>query len=500
MAAAFGAIGTKSAGGTTSLAIPHPASVGAGDLLVAARAVWLNTGTCSRPSTWTAGPDGTGGTGTASGNHTGRARGDYKQAAGGETGNLATTQAGTLSGAVGQMLRYTKAAGEFWQVQVVAGVSSDTSHAANRAGLSTSGSLTDVQAGDIIVAITEVDTSTSLTITSPYCTIGSSGQLALTRRTSGAGVATGLTGNVEVFDRTLTAGDITAIGAGGTMAFAMTTATSQCGPTVFLRLRARVNTGTATLQLPQLGVAGAADVYDSGVTGAADVVLPQLQLTGAGVVTAGGVGALPLPLPVVTGSAIVRTTGAAAFTLPQLQLAGLAGVADLATGALPLPQLQASGTAAVRLLAAGAPVLPQLQVSGFEQGQSIGALVLPQLAVAGAGQVRTLAAGALGLPQLTAAGVALVRDLAAGQLELPQLQLAAAAGVRVVAVGALQLPMLVVEGTTAAGEFPAVVVVASGRPREVLARGRARSLPATGRTGGYAAGGGGLRAIGRPKL
>lgn len=471
MAAAFGAIGTKSAGGTTSLAIPHPASVGAGDLLVAARAVWLNTGTCSTPSTWTAGPDGTGGTGTASGNHTGRARGDYKQAAGGETGNLATTQAGTLSGAVGQMLRYTKAAGEYWDVQVVAGVSSDTSHAANRGGGSTSGTLS-VQPGDIVVVIVEVDTNTALTITSPFYNVNGGNSRALTRRTSGAGVATGLRGNVEVFDRLIPAGETEA----GPAAFGMTTATSQCGPAVFLRLRASVNTGTGSVPLPQLQASGAAAVRNPAV---GTLQLGQLQAAGAGTITSSATGALQLG---------------------QLGLAGAAVVRAAAAGALTLPQLAAAGAAVVRATGAGALVLPQLQVAGFEQGQSVGAIVLPQLAVAGSGQVRVLAAGALGLPQLTAAGAALVRDLAAGQLELPQLQLAAAAGVRVVAVGALELPMLVVEGTTAPGEFPAVVVVAIGRGRELTARGRARSLPATGRAGGYAAGGGGLRAIGRPKL
>lgn len=321
--------------------------------------------------------------------------------------------------------------------------------------------------------------------------------------------------------------------------------------------------GAGALTLPQLEAAGTADVGSTGTSGPGDLVLPQLQLAGAGTVKAGGVGALTLPQLEAAGAAIVRTTGAAAFTLPQLQVVGLAGVADLATGALPLPQLavaaaatvralgpgalplpqlqvsaagtvtssaaaalvlgqlQAAGSAIVRTTGAGAAVLPQLQaagagivraggvgalvlpqlvVAGYEAGQSVGQLVLPKLQVAGAALVRTTGAGTLQLGQLTAAGQALVRDLAAGAVQLPQLTVVATALVSVRGHGVLELPMLVVAGSTLPGEYPAVVVVAVGRPRDRAAVGRSRSLPATGRGGGYAAGGGGLRAIGRPKL
>jgi len=231
MPAAFGALGAKSAGGTTALSVPYPAGITAGQLLVLYRVVWLSSATCTVPAGWTSAVDGTGGTGTTASNHTTKIHIDYKIAVGTESGNLATAQAGSPSGAVGVMARYTLSAGETWDIETIAGRSSDTSHGANRGGAATTGSTTSVS-GDMMLVGASVDVSTALTITGPIINIGAIGGLALTRRTSGAGVTTGLAGNVEVFDRALT--DTR----NGTIEFGFTTATTQCGAGGMLRIRA----------------------------------------------------------------------------------------------------------------------------------------------------------------------------------------------------------------------------------------------------------------------
>lgn len=229
MTAAFGAVGSKSAGGTTTVDVPHPASVGAGDLLVAGRNLWnAPSGAFSDESGWTPGGTLAGGTGTTADAHTTEVRADYKQAAGGETGNVTFDQTGPPGGCLGIMARYTRAAPGFWDVATATG--DDATHGANRS-ITTSTNM-ELKPGDVVVVVVATDTDTSLTITAPAITASGITFGTTNRRTSGAGVTTGNDGNIEIFDAVVSSGSGTAA-----VTLAFTTVTSQCGPGSFLRLR-----------------------------------------------------------------------------------------------------------------------------------------------------------------------------------------------------------------------------------------------------------------------
>ena len=228
MAVAFGAIGAKSAGGTTTIDVPHPASVGAGDLLIAGRVLYQVAGiSAADEAGWTAGAELRGGTGTSADAHATMAATDYKEAAGGETGNVTFDQTGTVAGCLGIMARYTKGSGT-WDVTSASG--DDATHAADRS-VTTSTNM-DLAPGDVLVAVVAVDTDAALTITSPTFTASGITFGTVNRRTSGAGVITGNDGNVELFDVDVSSGTATAA-----VTFAFTTVTTQCGPASFLRLR-----------------------------------------------------------------------------------------------------------------------------------------------------------------------------------------------------------------------------------------------------------------------
>lgn len=228
MTIAFGAIGAKSAGGTTTINVAYPSSVGAGDLLVTGRVSW-NAMTHTAESGWTLQSNTSSGTGTAADAHTTRVSADTRVADGGETGSVTFDQGGTASGALGVMLRYTKDPAKSWHIQGSL-VGSDATHGADRSV--TPANQFSMEPGDVIVAIVAVDTDAALTITSPTFTATGFTFGTPQRRTSGAGVTTGNDGNVEVFDIEVLTGSGSAAGT-----FAFTTATSQCGGVAFVRLR-----------------------------------------------------------------------------------------------------------------------------------------------------------------------------------------------------------------------------------------------------------------------
>jgi len=230
---AFGAIGAKSAGGgTTTVSVAYPSSPGAEDLAIAARVAWLSTATCTDESGWTAGADGTSGTGSSNDSHTTRARIDTQELTGSESGSVTFDQGGTISGCLGVMLRYTKDSSKSWEIQN-GGVSADVSHGANRGTGDGSNSVT-IKSGDLIVAVVAVDTDAALSPTGLIVNLSgsSTGFGTVTRRTSGAGVTTGNDGNVEVFDVPYTGSEQT-----GGLRFGFTEAVSQCGPVAWIVLR-----------------------------------------------------------------------------------------------------------------------------------------------------------------------------------------------------------------------------------------------------------------------
>jgi hypothetical protein len=225
----FGAVGTKASGGST-INTGYPASVGAGDLLLACRNAYdLVTTVCSDEAGWTPSGDLYGGANNgATDDHGSRVRVDYREAAGGETGSVVFDQTGAVNGGICCMARYTKTAASWDTVQSTTG--DDATHGANRS-VTASGTL-DLAPGDMVVAVVAVDTDSALTVTSPAITASGITFGTTNRRASAGGTTTGRDGNVEVFDAVVTSGS-------GTVApsLAFTTATSQCGPAAFIRLR-----------------------------------------------------------------------------------------------------------------------------------------------------------------------------------------------------------------------------------------------------------------------
>lgn len=225
MTIAFGAIGAKSAGGTTSVNVAYPASVGAEDQLIIADTGWPSSAGVNAISGWSVSQQG-GGTGTAADAHTTTVAGFRKIAAGGETGSVAVGRGGTPTGQLGVMLRYTKTTDNWDAVAVASG--SDNSHGSNRSV--TTGNL-DVAPGDMLVIKVGVDTDASLTVSAALTATGITFD-TVNRRTSGAGVTTGEDGNIEVFDVLVTAGSGSV-----PITVTLTTGTSQCGPVLITRLR-----------------------------------------------------------------------------------------------------------------------------------------------------------------------------------------------------------------------------------------------------------------------
>jgi hypothetical protein len=238
MTIAFGAIGAKTILGTTTCDVAYPASVGAGDLLIAGRNVYHVSGIAGADEAgWTAaGTLRAGDVNNAVDDHSSLIKADYRFAAGGETGTVQFDQTGTVNGVVGIMARYTKGSGNTWDV--AAQTAADSTHAANRAV--TLGTAHTVAVGDWLVALVAVDTDTALTITAPTFT-GTATFGPVARRTSGAGAITGNDGNLEWFDVEVT-------GAGTCTGFTMTTATLQCGPVDILRLREVAGATTSRLR------------------------------------------------------------------------------------------------------------------------------------------------------------------------------------------------------------------------------------------------------------
>lgn len=226
MTIAFGAIGAKSTGGTTTTAVAYPASVGAADFLLLADCGWPSSAGVNALSGWAVTQLG-GGTGVATDSHTTTMAVFRKEAVGGETGTVSVGRGGAPTGQLGIMARYTKTAASW--AAAATGSGTDNTHGTDRS--ITTGTI-DLAPGDMVVIAVAVDTNTASTITSPTLTASGITFGTVTQRTSGAGDTIGEHGNVELFDALVTAGS-------GTVAatFAFTTATTQCGPVVVTRLR-----------------------------------------------------------------------------------------------------------------------------------------------------------------------------------------------------------------------------------------------------------------------
>lgn len=155
MAIAIGAQGA-SATGTTSMDVPYPASISAGELLACAIVTKYHPNGPATPAGWELSANGGGGAG-ASGVDSGTVDGRwiYKIADGTETGNLTITNA-SANAMIGRMVRLTKAASKNWGV--ASGIGSQNSATTSWSVATT---LTDILLGDFVFAMAGVNGNTT---------------------------------------------------------------------------------------------------------------------------------------------------------------------------------------------------------------------------------------------------------------------------------------------------------------------------------------------------
>ena len=299
------ALGVKAGTGTTTVSVAHPAGTANHQVLLAGRCAWEPTVTFADESGWTASGSLSGGTGTATDAHQTAIRVDRKELSASDAGPTVFDQTVSAQGGVAAvMASYQKASTTAtWGFATATG--DDATHAANRSV--TASSTMGLAVGDIVTAWVAVDTDASMTITSPAITATNVTFGATTRRTSGVGSGTGDDGNIELFDA-----EVTALSSGTEQTQApvldFTTATTQCGPVAFVRLRAvpaNVN-GTAAGSLAISGVAAGAPAGPGGGVGeAAGTVAFGATASGAVAHTATAAGTLA-----ITGTAVVPSGGA----------------------------------------------------------------------------------------------------------------------------------------------------------------------------------------------
>src|SRR5687768_1079104 len=170
MAVTYRAAGTVALG-TTSLAVPHPATIVAGELLLIVVGGKYDTNPPSTPAGWNALSAFTGGSGSP-GTDIGICivQAFWKIAAGGETGNVTVTITGGNSWN-GIMYAFTPGAGETINTPVESGGSFNT---AGTAFIITTASNIGCAVGDVIVCVNvtnnDLYTTSTHTITVPGCT------------------------------------------------------------------------------------------------------------------------------------------------------------------------------------------------------------------------------------------------------------------------------------------------------------------------------------------
>lgn len=229
--------GSKSAGGTTTVAPAWSGTTVADEMGVAFRNVWPGTATLTAESLWSDQGDLNGGqSGEAADAHTGKIGVDTRILTA-ALGNPTFDQAGTPSGCVAVLQRYQKPATYTWDVVVLYGT--DNTHGTGRAVTTSTGGSpagqTTLEVGDVISVGVAIDTDTNTAFTSPVLTTSAGGvtfSAATTRLAMSTGVTTGNDGNLVVYEFTVTGGSGT-----GTLTLNLSGGPSQCGPEGFVRLR-----------------------------------------------------------------------------------------------------------------------------------------------------------------------------------------------------------------------------------------------------------------------
>jgi hypothetical protein len=224
------ATGSRSAGGTTTVAPSYPAGVAAGVLAIAARVLKPQTATGTAETGWKQRISVTGGTGTT-GADTGQTRVvvDTKILAGSESGSVTFDNATSPNSSHGVIALYSKSATALWDLSNFSS-GSDASHGTGRSA--SGASALSLKPGDVVLAICGSDTDTATAYTSPAITVAGITFGATTQRLGAGGVTTGNQTGLMIFEATVTSGTASA-----TPTLSLSGGPSNCGPVVFYRLR-----------------------------------------------------------------------------------------------------------------------------------------------------------------------------------------------------------------------------------------------------------------------
>lgn len=239
-AVAFGAAGNATTG-TTSLSVPYPTGIAAGDLLILVVGNKYPTNGPTTPSGWTLAGQGSGGLGTA-GADSGQVYNTIfvKQALGTESGNLTVTLTAANT-SMARMFRYIKAAAASWNYAATTGSDNTAGTTWSVTGAANPG----IISGDILIVGSSLNGNRVTQWTESVTATGATFANAAERNdsTSGTGDDMGLI----VSEHPVTAGNATAApvytmtGANGNP-----NATSPTGASVMLRLREVYTTTLAT--------------------------------------------------------------------------------------------------------------------------------------------------------------------------------------------------------------------------------------------------------------
>ncbi|SDI19135.1 DUF6701 domain-containing protein [Propionivibrio dicarboxylicus] len=228
-----------STSGTTSLSVPYPTGITAGDMLVLAVGNKYATGSAPvTPSGWTLAIQQSGGIDTGTGNDRGQVYSTIftKQALGTESGNLTVAVTGANT-SMARMFRYTKTPGSYWETAVTSGVDNTPGTTWSITAAANPG----ITAGDIVFVASALNGNQVTNWTQALTTAGVTYSAVAERNdtTSGTGNDMGLI----VADFTATAGTATGVpvySMAGATGFATTY--SPTGASSFLRLRQSTTT------------------------------------------------------------------------------------------------------------------------------------------------------------------------------------------------------------------------------------------------------------------
>lgn len=321
MAIAFGTAGTAAVG-TTSLAVPHPASIAAGDMLVLVIANKYPTNGPSTPAGWSTfitNAQQSGGSGTA-GIDVGSVYVTVftKEAVGGETGNLTVTvTSGNAS--IGRMFRYTKGASMVWNLAACGGADNTAGTAWSVTGNANPG----ITAGDMVLACSAINTDGYTYSAQAIAATGITAWGTVTERQD-SGTTQGQDCGMVVSEHPVTTGTASAAPV-FTMTASSTATNNPAGATVMLRLREEA--GPQTITLPSI---------DSGAAPGTIALVPVQVITLPSIDSGAAVGDLSLEqnlvLPGIDSGAAPGTIALAAeqsITLPSIDSGAVPGTISL---------------------------------------------------------------------------------------------------------------------------------------------------------------------------